>query len=159
MAMGNGLVALHKYTVLTVLHCIHSCSDHPAKIQNVGGYQESKSSQTDAHFPYLDWDAWKMAGEPWLVPIIMSIFLHSNPRTEQDKSNFTISLATWNVWGLNAAEKWQQLGRDYANYHLTCHQETIVASSDNLELASGHKLVLIQQRTAKYRGLGFVIAP
>ena len=63
--------------------------------------------------------------------------------------------------GLNAAEKRQQLGRDCAKYHLdlTCLQETKVAASDDLELASGHKLVLIQQRTAKYRGLGFVIAP
>ena len=31
--------------------------------------------------------------------------------------------------------------------------------SDDLELASGHKLVFIQQKTAKYRGLGFVIGP
>ena len=91
----------------------------------------------------------------------MSTFLRPNPRTERDKSNFTISLATWNVRGLNAAEKRQQLGRDCAKYHLdlTCLQETKVAASDDLELASGHKLVLIQQQTAKYRGLGFVIAP
>ena len=91
----------------------------------------------------------------------MSTFLRPNPRTERDKSNFTISLATWNVRGLNAAEKRQQLGRDCAKYHLdlTCLQETKVAASDDLELASGHKLVFIQQRTAKYRGLGFVIAP
>ena len=74
-----------------------------------------------------------------------------------------ISLATWNVRGLNAAEKRQQLGRDCAKYHLdlTCPQlqETKVPASDDPELASGHKLVLIQQQTAKYRGLGFVIAP
>ena len=84
----------------------------------------------------------------------MSTFLCPNPRTEGDKSNFTISLATWNVQGLNAAEKWQQLGRDCAKYHLnlTCLQETKVAANDDLELASGHKLVLIQQQTAKYRG-------
>ena len=60
-----------------------------------------------------------------------------------------------------AAEKRQQLGRDCAKYHfgLTCLQEMKVAVSDDLELASGHKLVLIQQRTAKYRGLGFITAP
>ena len=34
-----------------------------------------------------------------------------------------------------------------------------VAVSEDLKLASGHKLVLIQQRTTKYRGLGFIIAP
>ena len=43
--------------------------------------------------------------------------------------------------------------------NITCLKETKVAASDDIELASGHKLVLIQQRTAKYRGLGFVIAP
>ena len=43
--------------------------------------------------------------------------------------------------------------------NITCLQETKVAASDDLELESRHKLVLIQQRTAKYRGLGFVIAP
>lgn len=91
----------------------------------------------------------------------MSTFLRPNPRTERDRRSITISLATWNVRGLNAAEKRQQLGRDCAKYHfdLTCLQETKVAVSDDLGLASGHKLVLIQQRTAKYRGLGFVIVP
>ena len=34
-----------------------------------------------------------------------------------------------------------------------------IAASDDRELASGHKLVLMQQLSAKYRGLGFVIAP
>ena len=103
----------------------------------------------------------QMAGEPWLAPFIMSTFLRPNLHTERDKSNFTISLATWNVRGLNAAEKRQQLGMDWAKYHfnLTCLQETKVAASDDLELASGYKLVLKQQQTAKYRGLGFVIAP
>ena len=90
----------------------------------------------------------------------MSTFLHPNPRTEQDKSNFTISLTTWNVRGLNTADKRQQLGRECTKYHfdLICLQETKVAASDDLELVCGHKLVLIQQLTAKYRGLGFVIA-
>ena len=91
----------------------------------------------------------------------MSTFLHPNPRTEHDKRNITISLATWNVRGLKASDKRQQLGRDCTKYHLdlTCLQETKVAANEDLELASGHKLVLIQQQTAKYRGLGFIIAP
>ena len=74
----------------------------------------------------------QMAGEPWLAPFIMSSFLSPNPRTERDKCNFIISMATWNDRGLNAAEKWQQLGRDWAKYHLnlTCLQETKVAVSD-----------------------------
>ena len=94
-------------------------------------------------------------------PLIMSTFLCPNPHTERDKRTIPISLATWNVRGLKAAEKRQQLGRDCAKYHLdlTCLQETKVAVSDDLELASGHKLVFIQQNTAKYRGLGFVIGP
>ena len=89
----------------------------------------------------------------------MSTFLRPNLRTELNKRS--ISLATWNVRGLNTAEKRQQLGSDCAKYHfdLTCLQETNIAVSEDLELASGHKLVLIQQRTAKYRDLGFVIAP
>lgn len=52
-------------------------------------------------------------------------------------------------------------GQRLREYHLdsTCLQETKVAVTEDLELASGHKLVLIQQRTAKYRGLGFINAP
>ena len=70
--------------------------------------------------------------------LIMSTFLRPNPRIERNKSNFIISLATWNVRGLNAAEKQQQLGRDCTKYHLnlTCLQETKVAASGDLELSS-----------------------
>ena len=91
----------------------------------------------------------------------MSTLLRPNLRTEQNKCNFTLSLATWNVRGLTATEKRQQLGRDCAKYHLDliCLQETKVVVNDVIELASRQKLVLIQQQTAKYRGLGFVIAP
>ena len=40
-----------------------------------------------------------------------------------------------------------------------CIQETKIANYDEVTLATGHKLVLLQQKTAKHHGLGFVISP
>ena len=42
---------------------------------------------------------------------------------------------------------------------LVCVQETKVPDYDELNLSSGHKLILMQQETAKFCGLGFVIGP
>lgn len=91
----------------------------------------------------------------------MSTFLHPNPTAKRYNINTTFSLATWNVRGLNSSEKRQQLSRDCAKYHLdlTCLQETKVPANEVHTLATGHQLVLIEQRKAKYRGLGFIIAP
>jgi hypothetical protein len=40
-----------------------------------------------------------------------------------------------------------------------CIQETKITNYDEITLASGHKLVLLQQKKAKHRGLRFIISP
>ena len=82
---------------------------------------------------------------------------------KKQHSTSRFSIATWNVRGLSAKEEKEQLGRDCSAYalDLVCVQETKVPEYDEINLSSGHncKLILMQQKTAKYRGLGFVIEP
>ena len=80
---------------------------------------------------------------------------------KKQHSTSRFSIATWNVSELSAKEKKEQLGRDCSAYvlDLVCVQETKVPEYDEINLSSGHKLILMQQKTAKYCGLGFVIGP
>lgn len=78
--------------------------------------------------------------------------LRPNPYTKRGKCNFPLTLTTWKVRWLIASEKQQQLSRDCAKYYLglTWLQEMKVAVNEGFELASEHKLVLIQQQTANH---------
>ena len=80
---------------------------------------------------------------------------------KRDRNCSRISIATWNVQGLSAKEKKEQLGRDCNAYaiDLMCIQETKVPDYDEINLLSGNKLILMKQKSAKHRGLGFVIGP
>ena len=72
-----------------------------------------------------------------------------------------LAIATWNVRGLNAASKKQTLGEDCEHYKIdiACIQETKIAAHSEQLLQTGHKLVLMEQKLATHRGLGFVIGP
>ena len=95
------------------------------------------------------------------LPFSSQKVMVSQKNTAGKRKNTQFSFGTWNVRGLSAKEKKQQLGRDCHAYKLdlVCIQETKITNYDEITLASGHKLVLLQQKTAKHRGLGFVISP
>ncbi len=71
------------------------------------------------------------------------------------------AIATWNVRGFAAASKRETLGADCDHYNidLVCMQETKVEAMSEQQLQTGHRLILMQQKQATYRGLGFVIGP
>lgn len=89
-------------------------------------------------------------------PIMVSL-----KKTAEKRKDTLFSFGTWNIRGLSAKEKKEQLGRDCRAYNLdlVCIQETKITNYDEITLASGYKLVLLQQKTAKHRGLMFVISP
>ena len=68
---------------------------------------------------------------------------------KKDRNRSRISIATWNVQGLSAKEKKEQLGRDCNAYaiDLMCIQETKVPDYDEINLLSGNKLILMEQKT------------
>ena len=71
------------------------------------------------------------------------------------------AIATWNVRGITATSKKETLGTDCDHYNidLGCIQETKVEGMLEQQLHTGHRLILMQQKTATYRGLGFIIGP
>ena len=70
-----------------------------------------------------------------------------------------LKLATWNVRGLTSVHKQELLGEECARYEIDVEavQETKIKDSDEKRLHTNHKLILLEQKTAAYRGLGFVI--
>ena len=71
-------------------------------------------------------------------------------KAKQSPQEFAI--ATWNVGTLGS-------DCDHCNIDLGCIQETKVEGMSEQQLHAGHRLILMQQKTATYRGLGFIIEP
>ena len=90
--------------------------------------------------------------------------LHPKACTRQPRAKLPaneLTIGTWNVRGLTSATKKKTLGADCEHYNvdILCIQETKAKAQWEYLLQSGHKLILMQQKEASHRGLGFVIGP
>lgn len=94
------------------------------------GWQLSKS--LGAHF--LD-GAYILHSSTFSFPVMVSL-----KKTAEKRKDTLFSFGTWNVQGLSAKEKTEQLSRDCRTYNLdlVCIQETKITHYDDITLTTGH---------------------
>ena len=98
----------------------------------------------------------------------LEVLITAKPRTiltnayqmeKYTQNRMKLNIASWNLRGLRDETKQEMLGDECLRYKIDvlAIQETKIKMEDEKELKTGHKLIIFEQRTTSYGGLGFLI--